>query len=94
MVPRRVLFLCSRNRLRSPTAEQVFGAWPGLEVDSAGLANDAEVMESSHRRRLQALHRARLKGKRVICLDIPDRYEYMQPELVSLLLERAGPLLR
>lgn len=107
MAPRRVLFLCSRNRLRSPTAEQVFGTWPNLEVDSAGLADDAEtvltaeqlgwaelivVMEASHRRRLQARHRARLKGKRVICLDIPDRYAFMQPELVALL--QAGPLLR
>ncbi len=106
---RRVLFLCSRNRLRSPTAEQVFGTWPELEVDSAGLADDAEVvltheqldwaelivvMEVSHRRRLQAHHRSRLKGKRVICLDIPDRYDFMQPELVTLLLKRAGPLLR
>ena len=98
---RRVLFLCSRNRLRSPTAEQVFGAWPDLEVDSAGLADDAEVvltseqldwadlivvMEAGHRHRLQARHRSRLKGKRVVCLDIPDRYDFMQPELVALLL--------
>jgi predicted protein tyrosine phosphatase len=109
MASRRVLFLCSRNRLRSPTAEQVFAAWPNLEVDSAGLADDAEVpvsseqldwaelivvMEAGHRRRLQARHRARLKGKRVVCLDIPDDYAFMQPELVELLLERAGPLLR
>ena len=109
MAPRRVLFLCSRNRLRSPTAEQVFGAWPNLEVDSAGLADDAEtvltaeqlawaelivVMEASHRRRLQGRHRALLKGKRVVCLDIPDRYSFMQPELVALLLKKAGPLLR
>ena len=109
MAPRRVLFLCSRNRLRSPTAEQVFGTWPDLEVDSAGLADDAEtvltaeqlgwaelivVMEASHRRRLQARHRALLKGKRVVCLDIPDRYAFMQPELVALLLKKAGPLLR
>jgi len=106
---RRVLFLCSRNRLRSPTAEQVFGTWPELEVDSAGLADDADVvltneqldwaelivvMEASHRRRLQARYRSRLKGKRVVCLDIPDRYDFMQPELVALLLKRAGPLLR
>ena len=105
----RVLFLCSRNRLRSPTAEQVFGRWPGLEVDSAGLADDAKVvltneqldwaelimvMEASHRRRLQARYRDHLKGKQVICLDIPDRYDFMQPELVALLLKRAGPLLR
>jgi predicted protein tyrosine phosphatase len=109
MTVRRVLFVCSRNRLRSPTAEQVFGAWPSLEVDSAGLAEDAEVtltteqlewaelimvMEASHRRRLQARHRDRLEGKRVICLDIPDNYDFMQPELVALLLKKAGPLLR
>jgi predicted protein tyrosine phosphatase len=109
MIVRRVLFVCSRNRLRSPTAEQVFGAWPGLEVDSAGVAEDAEVtltteqldwaelimvMEASHRRRLQARHRNHLKGKRVICLDIPDDYDFMQPELVALLLRKAGPLLR
>ena len=109
MTVRRVLFLCSRNRLRSPTAEQVFGTWPNLEVDSAGLADDAEttltaeqldwaelivVMEASHRRRLQARHRAHLKGRRVVCLDIPDDYTFMQPELVALLLKKVGPLLR
>ncbi len=108
-MPRRVLFLCSRNRLRSPTAAHVFARWPGWEVDSAGLAEDAEVvlsveqldwaelivvMEAAHRRRLQSRHRRRLKGKRVVCLDIPDHYEYMQAELVALLLKRAGPLLR
>jgi predicted protein tyrosine phosphatase len=109
MKRRRVLFLCSRHRLRSPTAAEVFRGWPQLEVDSAGLADDAEtrlssdqldwaelivVMEASHKRRLQQRHAARLHGKRVICLDIPDRYDYMQPELVELLLKKAGPLLR
>lgn len=107
--PRRVLFLCSRHRLRSPTAAAVFAAWPQLDVDSAGLADDAEtrldagqldwaeiivVMESSHRRRLQSRYGAHLRGKRVVCLDIPDRYDFMQPELVELLLKKAGPLLR
>ncbi|WP_114241821.1 low molecular weight protein tyrosine phosphatase family protein [Dyella sp. C9] len=109
MTPRRVLFLCSRHRLRSPTAAVVFGAWPHIEVDSAGLADDAEtplsaeqldwaelvvVMDAGQRRRLQSRHGARLRGKRVVCLDIPDRYDCMQPELVELLLRRAGPLLR
>lgn len=71
----RVLSLCSRSRLRSPTAEQVFATWPNVETDSAGLADDAYtslssdrldwadlsvVMESSHRRRLmQRFHAAR-----------------------------------
>ncbi len=109
MTPRRILFVCSRNQLRSPTAEQVFATWPSLETDSAGLADDAEVplsaeqlawaelivvMEKSHRRRLQARHRANLNGKRVVCVDIPDLYEFMQPELITLLLKKVGPLLR
>lgn len=38
-----VLFICSQNRLRSPTAEQVFADWPGIETQSAGLGNDADV---------------------------------------------------
>ena len=38
---KRVLFVCSQNKLRSPTAEQVFAAWEGIEVSSAGLNNDA-----------------------------------------------------
>jgi predicted protein tyrosine phosphatase len=35
-----------------------------------------------------------LRGKKVVCLDIPDHYAFMQPELVALLLRKAGPLLR
>jgi predicted protein tyrosine phosphatase len=33
----RVLFVCTSNRLRNPTAETLFTGWPGLEVSSAGL---------------------------------------------------------
>ena len=40
---RNILFICTQNRLRSPTAEQVFAEWPGVETASAGLGNDAEV---------------------------------------------------
>ena len=39
----KALFICSANKLRSPTAEHVFSQWPGLEVDSAGLNNDADT---------------------------------------------------
>lgn len=109
MSPRRILFLCSRHRLRSPTAEQVFRDWPELEVDSAGLAPDADtplsaeqvawaelilVMENAHRQRLQSRFAGALRGKRVVVLGIPDDYGFMQPELVELLLRKAGPLLR
>ena len=106
---KRVLFICTQNRLRSPTAEQVFASWPGVETDSAGLGNDADVplspeqlawadiifvMEKVHRSRLGARFKRHLNGKRVICLDIPDEYDYMQPELVALLKAKVGRFLR
>jgi len=100
---RKVLFICSQNRLRSPTAEQVFASWPGLEASSAGLNNDAEnpvtpellawadtifVMERAHRSKLSTRFRQHLGGKRVICLEIPDEFEYMDPELIRILEEK------
>lgn len=109
MTARRVLFVCSRHRLRSPTAAAVFGSWPGLEVDSAGLAVDAETpldadqlvwadlvvaMEARHVRQLRRRYGRLLAGKRVVSVDIPDRYDFMQPELVALLERRVAPLLR
>lgn len=97
---RNVLFICTQNRLRSPTAEQVFADWLGIETQSAGLGNDAGnpvspellawsdvifVMEKAHRNKLSKKFRPHLAGKRVICLDIPDDYDYMDPALVRLL---------
>jgi len=106
---RRVLFICSQNRLRSPTAEQVFASWPGIEVASAGLNASADnpvtpelvewaqtifVMEKHHRNKLSKRFRAQLKGQRVICLNIPDEYEYMDPRLVKLLEALVAPHLQ
>lgn len=97
---KNVLFVCSQNRLRSPTAEYVFATWPGIETSSAGLNHDAEnpvtpelvawadiifVMERAHRSRLSAKFKPQLNGKRVICLEIPDEYEHMEESLVRLL---------
>lgn len=97
---RNLLFICSQNKLRSPTAEQVFADWPGVETSSAGLNHDAEnpltpellrwadivfVMERAHRAKLSAKFSAALADKRVICLDIPDDYDFMQPALIELL---------
>ena len=106
---KKVLFLCSRNRLRSPTAEHVFSTWPDIETDSAGLLTDADVrlsteqiewadiifvMEKAHRTKLSTHFRKHLNGKRVICLNIPDDYEYMDPALVTLLEAKAGQFLK
>ena len=40
---RNVLFVCSRNRLRGPTAEHVFADMDGLQTASAGLDHDADA---------------------------------------------------
>jgi predicted protein tyrosine phosphatase len=102
------LFICSQNKLRSPTAEAVFAEWPDVQTDSAGLNNDAEqqlspeqigwadiifVMEIAQRDKLRKHFSKFLGSKRVICLDIPDKYKYMQPELVRLLEQKAGRFL-
>lgn len=100
---KNVLFVCSQNRLRSPTAEQVFSSRQDLEVVSAGTNHDADnpltselvswanvivVMEKAHRSKVQKQFRSSLGGKRLICLDIPDEYEFMDPALVKLLQTR------
>jgi predicted protein tyrosine phosphatase len=107
-VAMRVLFICSRNRWRSPTAEAVFAEWPGVETASAGLAPDAEtpvtpellawaelicVMEANHQRRLTRDFGPALRGKRVVCLRIADKYRLMDPQLVALLRQRVPPYL-
>lgn len=99
----RLLFVCARNRLRSPTAEQVFAGVRGMETCSAGIQPDADqpltqelidwadlifVMEDRHRAVLSRNFRSGLRGKRIVCLDIPDDYGLMDPELVRLLWER------
>jgi predicted protein tyrosine phosphatase len=83
--------------------------WPGVETDSAGLSADAAVplspeqiewataifvMEKAHRRKLRERFRKHLDGKRVVCLDIPDDYDFMQPALIRLLEAKAGRYLR
>ena len=51
------------------------------------------VMEKRQRARLQQRFRANLRSKRVICLDIPDRYAFMDPALVRLLEAKVSRLL-
>jgi predicted protein tyrosine phosphatase len=104
----RALFVYSQNRLRSPTAEDVFGKWHGVETASAGtdekapmpLDSDAIewaeivfVMEKVHRTRVTKRFGHRMSGKRLIVLDIPDEYEFMDPGLIRVLERKVGPFL-
>jgi predicted protein tyrosine phosphatase len=101
--PRRVLFVCRQNRKRSATAERLFCKREDLDVRSAGTAADALVrvngnmldwaevifvMDDDQRRWLESTFVNHPSLARVVCLDIPDVFTFLQPELVQLLEER------
>jgi predicted protein tyrosine phosphatase len=101
-----VLFICDANRLRSPTAETIFSKDPRVEVKSAGVGKEATVpvsvellewadlifvMEKRHRNIIQSKFKEIYQRKRIICLYIPDDFDFMAPELVALLEERVTP---
>ncbi len=96
----RVLFICARNQWRSPTAEQLYANDERLIVRSAGVSQQARrhvsekdlawanvviCMEYAHARRLREMFsHAQLPPTEV--LDIDDDYEFMDPELVDLII--------
>jgi predicted protein tyrosine phosphatase len=103
-----VLFVCSRNRWRSPTAEQVWRRHPRVSARSAGTSTGARhpvsaadlqwadvvvVMEDKHRSRLLGEYGALLAYKPLHVLDIPDDYPYMDPDLVELVGDPVADLL-
>jgi predicted protein tyrosine phosphatase len=96
----KLLFICSRNKWRSLTAEKIFDGVNGYEVRSAGTEPNARikvtsghigwadvvfVMEKKHLRRIRDQFGYILENKKIINLDIPDDYSYMDEELVELL---------
>lgn len=99
--PTKLLFVCSKNKWRSLTAEKILDGANGYDVRSAGTEKDARikvtaghigwadmifVMEKKHRRRLEAKFSDSLAGKEIICLNIPDDYKFMDHALIDLLL--------
>jgi predicted protein tyrosine phosphatase len=95
----KVLFVCSRNQWRSPTAEQVFRRHPSLNVRSAGTSRNAKkrvscellqwadvicVMEQKHKNRLEAEYGRIIAYKPLHVLDIPDDYLFMEPRLIEI----------
>jgi predicted protein tyrosine phosphatase len=93
----KLLFICSRNEWRSRTAEEIFKDRPGYAVKSAGTEPSARirvtegligwadvifVMERKHRSILQERFGALLDGRAIHCLDIPDDFGFMDPDLI------------
>lgn len=105
---KNVLFICSRNQWRSPTAETVWRKHPAISVRSAGTSPNARktvgpadvrwadvifVMEQKHKNRLVAEFTRLLDHKPIHVLEIPDEYKYMDPELVEILEDSVGACL-
>ncbi|MBV6501565.1 MAG: hypothetical protein CJBNEKGG_04080 [Prosthecobacter sp.] len=104
----RLLFLCSRNHWRSPTAEAVYQHDPRVEVLSAGVSASARrrvsekllrwadlvlVMEPEHKKKLRDDFPGLFQDLRVEVLDIPDDYGFMDPDLITLVQAAVEPLI-
>ncbi len=104
----KVLFVCSKNQWRSPTAEAIYRNDARISVRSRGTAKSAVqvirssdiewadvilVMEGKHRQRLLSDFPCETKFKVVHVLDIPDDYRFMDEELVALFRSAVEPIL-
>lgn len=103
---KKLLFVCSQNRLRSLTAEHMYRGFLDYAVKSAGTSPKAKVrvneghigwadmifvMEKKHAQLLAQKFGDGLAGKKIICLRIPDVYRYIEPALIEELKARLGP---
>lgn len=101
----KLLFICSRNRWRSRTAEEIFRNRPGYAVKSAGTEPSARVrvheghigwadiifvMERKHAAILRERFAEALQDRTMHCLDIPDDYQFMDPDLIAALESGVG----
>ena len=95
-----LLFICSKNQWRSPTAELLFKNHPVHNARSAGTSDKARikvnreiiawadvifVMERKHRQILKQLFPKDISEKTLIVLDIEDNYQFNDPELIAML---------
>lgn len=100
----KLLFICSRNQWRSPTAEKVFQQ-KGFNARSAGTSPNAKrtvsvkditwsshifVMEKKHKQRMMSKFPRLLEYKKIMVLDIADEYQFMDAELIDILSDVVG----
>ena len=100
--------MCTQNRMRSPTAEEIFRDYPGIEARSAGIGFTSEdyveehlikwadivfVMEKRHKDYIVKKFGKVARCTRIICLSILDVYNYMDDDLIEILKIRVTPFL-
>ena len=101
-----VLFICSRNKWRSRTAETIFKNNQTHTIRSAGTESEARirvteklinwadlifVMEKRHKERLTDRFGVLMDDKDVVILNIEDNYQYMDAELIEIIRISISP---
>jgi len=104
----KVLFVCSMNQWRSPTAEKIYADKPLVLARSAGTNRKARkratsddlkwadivfVMEQKHKQRLVAEFPGEMRYKKLHVLDIPDDYQFMDADLIVEIRNAVDPIL-
>jgi len=103
----RVLFVCTANQQRSPTAERLYQDDPRFEVRSAGTdalfgrrvtredlewADLVVVMEDRHEQKIRSEFPEAAEKTHLVVLGIPDVYQFMDQRLQREISERFGAL--
>ena len=103
-----ILFVCSRNKWRSKTAEFIYKKSQCHNVKSGGTepssvvkvsaknilwADIIFVMEEKHKQRLIEKFPNETSKKQFVILDIEDNYKYMDPELIDIIKTSVEPYL-
>lgn len=104
----KLLFVCSRNNWRSPTAESIYKNRQAHQVRSGGTEPSAKVrisakdilwadlifaMEKKHKQRLLDKFPDETRNKKIVVLDIEDEYEYMDKDLIEMIQLSVDPYL-
>ena len=99
----QILFLCSQNKQRSLTAEKLFDGYHNHRVRSAGTEANVRIkvsagligwadmifcMEQKHARRIREKYADKLQDKKLICLNIPDKFTFMDEKLQQILQQK------
>lgn len=106
---RKVLFVCTANQQRSPTAERMYAEDPRFSVRSAGThafaahriaeadllwADMVVAMEEPHARSIRERFPEAAARVRLVVLGIPDMYRFMDPQLVQEIRDRFEAVVR
>jgi len=102
-----ILVVCGRNKKRSKTAEYIFRNDNRINIRSVGLSKTSErkinikdiewanlilAMENKHKLRIADTF-GEINIPKIIVLNIPDQYEYLDPELVAILTVKINDII-